>query len=123
MKTATPTVTLFLRIPPALRDRLAAKLKERHADGAYRATLQSVSIEAIDRGLASVGENPAQLSHPAVAKAAAGRPSVYVLPTPAPSKATAQLAKLTAAKVSGRRKAASKPAGQAKAKASKRGGK
>lgn len=111
MKTATPTVTLFLRIPLELRSRIEAKLKERHAASAYRATLQSVSIEAIERGLALVGENPAQLSHPAVAKV-----------PPAPSKATAQLAKLTAAKVSGPRKAASKPVGQAR-KASKRGGK
>lgn len=97
---ALPTVTLFLRIPVELRQRVEAKLGDRHRDGAYRATLQSVAIEAIDKGLAAVGFNPAQLVHPAtVAK---------------PSKATADLAKLTAKKATGSRKARA---------ASKRGGK
>lgn len=111
MRQSQPTVTLFLRIPPELRERVAATLKRRKDDGAWSATLQSVSIEAIEKGLALVGVNPAQLSHPAIVKA------------PAPSKATVALAKATAAKVvSGARKAASKSAGQA-SKASKRGGK
>ena len=70
MRTPAPTVTLFLRIPPALRERIAAKLKARQDDGAFNATLQSVSIEAIERGLALVGENPAQLTV-ALAKATA----------------------------------------------------
>lgn len=112
MKTATPTVTLFLRIPVPLRERIEAKLKARHADGAYKATLQSVSIEAIERGLALVGENPAQLKLPATP--ASVKPASYTLP----SRAAADLAKLHAAKVSGGRKSASKPSSPAR-KASK----
>lgn len=107
MKTPTPTVTLFLRIPVELRQRIEAKLRQRKDAGAWSATLQSVSIEAIGLGLASVGANPAQLSHPAIVKA-----------PDAPSKATATLAKLTASKATGGRKV--KPAAKS---ASKRGGK
>lgn len=110
---ALPTVTLFLRIPVELRQRVEAKLTERHRDGAYRATLQSVAIEAIGAGLASVGANPAQLSHPAVTAKAA----------PAPvSKATAELARIVSGKATGARKAKAPKAPKAKA-ASKRGGK
>lgn len=105
-----PTITLFLRIPVELRQRIEAKLRQRKDAGAWSATLQSVSIEAIALGLAHVGENPAQLTHPAI-KATP--------PAPGPvSRATVDLAKRTAAKATGARKA--KPAAKA---ASKRGGK
>lgn len=110
-KAPVPTVILFLRIPVELRGRLDAKLRERKSAGAWSATLQSVSVEALTHGLAHVGENPAQLSHPAIP----ARPTPA--PSPAVSRATVDLAKRTAAKSTGARKA--KPA----AKASKRGGK
>lgn len=113
---ALPTVTLFLRIPLELRQRVEAKLTERHRDGAYRATLQSVAIEAIRAGLASVGVNPAQLSHPGLAVTASKAPV---------SKATAELARVTAKKATGTRKAKVVAAGGAAGHrlASKRGGK
>lgn len=91
-----PTVVVFLRVSPELRDRLAAAAKAQHRPVAH------VAIEAIKLGLPTVGKNPAQLD------------AFDGLPTPmrttaamrAPvSRATVELASKTAAKVSGPRKA------------------